>query len=376
MTNREYIIGINADGYPEKRNIIVPCPQGFKTKKVRDLLKLMDYLHFKLKRKNHRFFHNAFYDFNLGQVDLYHFFNTISLGKTPWVVTFENELPRFNADSKKLLKALAGSSCKKIIALSYNAKKVQEFHLKKHPEFAEQIMDKLIVLHPPQKLISSTPHKFVKGETLKLIFIGASFFRKGGKELVDAFFELAKVYSNLHLTIVSSFSIDHWFDEEYSSNDIANYKQLILQSDKITYHSHIQNDKVLELLQHSHMAFLPSYGETFGYSVLEAQACGCPVVTTNSWAFNEFNNDELGWVLDMPTIEVNGGLRADIGTVQKKHAYAKLLEQKIKDAIESVVLNPEQIEQKSVKVIQQIREQYSVQNYSEKLKTIYGEALL
>src|SRR5688572_15434842 len=99
-------VGINTAGYPEKRNIIDSRPPHVRIKQVKDLMKGIDYLYFKARNKNHRFFHNVFKDFGTGRVDLYHFFNVISLGKTPWIVTFENELPRHNHQSAYLVKKL------------------------------------------------------------------------------------------------------------------------------------------------------------------------------------------------------------------------------------------------------------------------------
>src|SRR5690606_1308548 len=85
---------------------------------------------------------NQFEDFDLSKVDVLHFSNGISYGKTPWVSHFETILPRFSevlSQTKeahwqnlqpgrltlKGLDALRGAACKQIIAWSENAANAQ-----------------------------------------------------------------------------------------------------------------------------------------------------------------------------------------------------------------------------------------------------------
>ena len=53
---------------------------------------------------------------------------------------------------------------------------------------------------------------------------------------------------------------------------------LIAQMGRCATHIHyLENDQVLELLKRTHVSLLPTYDDTYGFSVLEAQAAGCPV---------------------------------------------------------------------------------------------------
>src|SRR5665811_1707598 len=78
---------------------------------------------------------NQFEDFDLNRVDLLHFSNGISYGKTPWISSFETILPRFTELVtrhqeeiplpvaitpliERGLTALAGKACKRILAWS------------------------------------------------------------------------------------------------------------------------------------------------------------------------------------------------------------------------------------------------------------------
>ncbi|HLP10803.1 MAG TPA: glycosyltransferase family 4 protein [Flavobacteriales bacterium] len=368
-------VGINADGYPEKRNIIDVAP--FQIVKVRDLMKTLDYAYFRLMKKNHPVWHNRFTDAGLSRVHIFHFFNAISTGKRPWVVTFENELPRYNTTSRYLMEALARDACKKIIAISQNAFNIQLKVLENYPELKHSIISKMCVMHPPQKL--QLPSNSIKNKTLTKIhftFVGAAFFRKGGKQLLDAFLRLKKEKPEVHLHVVTTFAKDHWLDEEYGPADIDTCKKLINENAGfITHYNHLPNEAIIELLKKTNVAVFPSFGETYGYFTLEAQACGCPVITTNSWAFTECNNNERGWVLDLPIAMVNGGKRADIGTAEKKKAYSRELTDKIFKTMLDICNNPAVIHQKSLKCLEYIEENHSPEKYKEELAGVYLSAL-
>jgi glycosyltransferase involved in cell wall biosynthesis len=44
--------------------------------------------------------------------------------------------------------------------------------------------------------------------------------------------------------------------------------------DRILHFTGIPNSEVIDLLKRTHVSLLPTWAETYGYSVLEAQACG------------------------------------------------------------------------------------------------------
>ena len=58
----------------------------------------------------------------------------------------------------------------------------------------------------------------------------------------------------------------------------------------IFYHKILFNSEVMNILKNTHVGLLPTYADTYGYSVLEAQSFGCPVITTNIRAMPEINN--------------------------------------------------------------------------------------
>lgn len=53
-------------------------------------------------------------------------------------------------------------------------------------------------------------------------------------------------------------------------------------------------------MKKSDVGLLPTWADTYGYSVLEFQACGCPVISSNTRGLPEINNNEAGWIINMP----------------------------------------------------------------------------
>lgn len=46
-------------------------------------------------------------------------------------------------------------------------------------------------------------------------------------------------------------------------------------------------------MKKAHVCLLPTWMDTFAYSVLEAQACGTPVISTSLRALTEINNENV-----------------------------------------------------------------------------------
>lgn len=58
----------------------------------------------------------------------------------------------------------------------------------------------------------------------------------------------------------------------------------------------IPNTQVVDVYSASDVLLNPAYGEGFGIPVIEAQSCGCPVITTNHTAMPELTG--AGWIVE------------------------------------------------------------------------------
>jgi glycosyltransferase involved in cell wall biosynthesis len=335
-----------------------------------------------------------FNDYGINRVDLLHFFNVVSYGPTPWITTFETIVPRFRCTLKchqgpepsfsplkhekkirKALESMLSGSCKRIIAISECNAKIQKSFLDNFAEYKNSIENKILVMHPPQKLLLSqdADKGLSVGESLRFMFVGASFFRKGGMELIETCNYLRERYNYpIELTIISSLIIDNYATKE-GMEDIKKAMRFIQENcNWIKWFPQLPNHEVIKLMQQSHIGLLPTYADTYGYSVLEFQAAGCPVITTNVRALPEINNNDRGWLIEIPTNHLGEAIYT---TIEQRLHISDLIRNGLKRYIHEIFADRNVISTKSHNALLAIKQQHSPDDYASKTRSIYRQAL-
>ena len=386
-------IGYHNDTYPHKRNIIDILPNANYVKlynpKKRNIFNLGN----KVLRR--RLFNTtdssfSFRDFDLNRFDLMHFFNAISFGTTPWVTTFESIVPRFKCTLSchhgckcgysslmrkdkilKALEAISSDSCKKLIAMSQCNLRMQIDFLRHFPGYHSGIERKLTHLYPPQKLLVDDykSKKLSFDGKIRFMFVGAAFFRKGGIELLESFREARRKSGyDLKLIIVSSLTIDNYATKE-KKRDVEKARKLIHENrDFVEYHGRLDNQRVLELMKTAHVGVLPTYADTFGYSVLEFQAAGCPVISTNVRALPEINNNKMGWIIEVPKNRLGEAIYT---STEDRAKISNAIKKGLTDAIADIMKNRQSIYRKANASINHIKAAHSPEVYAKKLAELY-----
>jgi glycosyltransferase involved in cell wall biosynthesis len=368
-------IGFVHQGYPEVRNILSTRHQEFTHKRVTDIFKILDHLHFKMYYQTKLWYHNTFDDrFSVGKVDLYHFFNGVNMGNKPWVSSFETFLPRYGTDKKHTLLALekiVGRACKKIIPFSdFNHRFYLDFLQSSYPDFVSEIQNKMEVVLPPQRPMVDVFDKNLNDETFRVLLVGHYFFSKGGREVFRAVERLHREGYRIEFTIVSKILADSLITFT-TKEDEEKWKKILGESPFCRHFSIKDNTEVFEIMKKNHVLLIPSTQETFGYVVLEAQACATPVITTSIRAFPEINNNDCGFVINIPQ-DSNG--TAAVST----HGYesiSQMVEEGVYSALKSMAENRSLIEQKGTKALERINKHHAPKVFSEKLYGIYSKAL-
>jgi glycosyltransferase involved in cell wall biosynthesis len=336
---------------------------------------------------------NSFNDWNFNRVDILHFFNSISYGRTPWITTFETIVPRFKITDRHYgrmpdysplthekqivdaLEVMSSKSCKRLIALSKCNLNMQKEFLSYFHRYCSDIEPKLTHLYPPQETYVDSyesKHLALDGP-ISFVFVGRAFFRKGGMEIIETLSDLRNSNGyNIKLSIVSSMGIDNYATKE-NAEDVKIAKEIIDRNrDWIDYYSSLPNKLVIALASKSHVGLLPTYADTFGYSVIEFQACGCPVISTNVRALPEINNNEVGWLIEIP----KNHLGEAIYTTEEDRTQIKMAIKKgLEKAVIDIFSNKDTIPRKADAALERIRNQHSPENYSMRLGAIYNQAL-
>ena len=255
-------------------------------------------------------------------VDAYAVFNDVVVTKKKWVTIFETMVPRYQsiinfhrtsnedyegiAKSKAINEAiyrLADDNCLSINALSENAMRIQAKLLDTYPELKPGIMRKITVTKPPQAVrdLSSDINYKDFNNSLNLVFIGRDFYRKGGGELIVAINELLDegVFTtvDINLTIVGDINRRGHFNDRAAF--FSHVDNIISKRENISVYKKLDNSIVMRKLSDSHIGFLPTWADTYGYSVLEMQSEGIPVITSNVRALSEINYSQL--LINIPT---------------------------------------------------------------------------
>jgi glycosyltransferase involved in cell wall biosynthesis len=371
-------IGHVHNGYPEVRNIFSVLSKKISHIKCIDIFKLRDFIHFKLFNNNNYYLHNSFNDkFSFPKADVYHFFNGVNYGNKPWVSTFETILPRYDNNDKRIKKAInamAKPTCKKLIALSEFNKNLQLSFLKEHfTESYEVISSKIEVVYPPQKTyIDVNINKYHSLKPLKLLFVGHDFFRKGGREIFSAVEQMVDNGFKIELTVVSRLTTDNWISKT-AEEDKLEWIEKLNQASFCTYFDCLNNDEVIRLMKAAHVFLMLSFQDTFGYVILEAQACGTPVISTNIRAFPEINNSDCGWLIDVPQTKKG---KVDIDNNDYEF-LSQLLVSRTKHILTSIIESgPNVLIMKSEQCIKRIKTKHNTENYIFRIEKIYKDHLL
>jgi len=171
--------------------------------------------------------------------------------------------------------------------------------------FGPELFDsKVNVIYPAVDTASITKKKHSKDGVVKLLFIGNSFFRKGGRALLRAFKTLSKDF-DIELTIISNLTLPDFFTQSDDQDRHAAMKQM--ENDKnINWIQNVPNTEILDYhFPESDIFIMPTLQDSFGFVNIEAMACGLPVISTRQFAVPEqVIHDETGYLIDLPLDEM------------------------------------------------------------------------
>jgi len=368
-------VGTQGIGYVEARTLQDAPPPGVAFIRTYDLLNVLNFLQRRVLGSSSAIsFANCLHcDLGVNRADLLHFVNTISCSGTPWVVTFEHYLPRWNPRSAFGMKMLARPACKKLIAMSRFACDAQLSLAGPGTALADAIRQRLCILHPPQvPLIDSYDHKLLPADEVTCTFVARDFFRKGGKEILDAVAQLAAEHVPVRLHIVTDLGWGDYASRTTKQEADAALALIRSLAPHVQLHQDLPNETVLDLFRQSHIALLPTYDDTYGFVALEAQAAGTPVLSTDVCTLPEINSDAMGWLIPLRKDPYGQAL---LNTPEERREVSERIREGVYGTLKKIIADFAGIRRKGILALQRIREEHSPTLYAEKLLGIYREAL-
>ena len=374
MTKKMHV-GVEGNSYVNERLLSNVGDGSWELRHTRGLLTYVNYVNRKVLHHHHATtFTNCFsWHPGIPPRDLLHFVNTIAATTTPWIVSFEHFLPRWDPASRFGMQLLAGSHCKRILAISQFAYDSQVELLAPFSTLAPSITRKMQVLHPPQPLlIGSLDEKHTPQDLLRCVFVGRDFFRKGGREIVDAVQLLIGEGRALQVDIVSSVDPGDYATKSTAADRDEILRRMEALRPAIQFHGEVPNAEVLTMLRNSHVALLPTYDDTYGFSVLEAQAAGTPVITTDICALSEINTENVGWIIRLRKDkwrQAEGIKSGDIATISQE------IRTGIYEHLRAILDHPEMLKARSVACLERIRTHHDPARYGQTIRAIYQESV-
>lgn len=242
--------------------------------------------------------------------DLIHAFNRIPLGIKPYVIGFESHLPRVwgleNSGYERFLFArLLAARCRRIVAISHYAARNFREGLAMAPmsHSARQALGaKLEVRLPNLDVPAEPPAAPHPASEFTVTFVGGHFARKGGC-VVGRMAELSHLRRlPIHFNIVSSLQTGGSIWTDPSRDGFFDRYLSLLALPNVTHALSMPNGEVRSLLARSHLCLLPTFADTFGFSVPEAMAGGTPVLATAQAALPEIIDDGIDGMLLPPAL--------------------------------------------------------------------------
>jgi glycosyltransferase involved in cell wall biosynthesis len=136
------------------------------------------------------------------------------------------------------------------------------------------------------------------GPGIRLLFVGHHFARKGGCTALRIADIAHRRGWPLSLDIVSSLVVGpkSWVDPTRPDYFLPWFR-LMRSLPNVRHLGALPNAAILDLMKTAHFVLLPTLGDTFGFSAIEAMARFTPVVGTDQGALPEFIQDGRNGIL-------------------------------------------------------------------------------
>ncbi|WP_026994137.1 glycosyltransferase family 4 protein [Flectobacillus major] len=232
-----------------------------------------------------------------GNFDVFHptFFHTYHLkhiGNKPFVLTYHDLIKeRFNLghldNVSRENKQLLLDKASKVIAISENTK--QDLM-----EFYRISADKIDVVPHASTFKSMSPYvnSHLKLPEKYLLYLGTRNDYKNFDNLLQAIVPIFAKHKDFHLVCAGG--------GKFNEVEVQRLQALGLEKrvQQITFHA---DNTLFNLYQKATAFVYPSRYEGFGIPILEAFACGCPIILSNTSCFPEVAQD-AGWYFNPDSV--------------------------------------------------------------------------
>lgn len=137
-----------------------------------------------------------------------------------------------------------------------------------------------------------------------MLYVGDVNYNKNLIRLIEAFSKVDD--ENLHLVMVGKSFKDLSLKEVDLISNLINTNKI---NEKIHFPGFVSDEELLGIYNLAQVYCMPSLYEGFGLQILEAMACGCPVITSNTSSTSEISGEAAWLVNPLKTEEITVAIK-------------------------------------------------------------------
>jgi glycosyltransferase involved in cell wall biosynthesis len=372
-------IGVPHDDYNTRRNILNSLPEGFIRVRPWTVGRATSAVRWRLTGRIRRREHFSFSRPFVPDVDLFHFWNCVADVRRPWATTFEHTVPLWDTDDpqhiRKGMRLALRDECRRLIAFSHAAlaDATAQWQSLLPAAETERLLDKTEVLLPPQPVLVR-PAAAATDSPVRFAFVGKEFYRKGGLETLEALLSLqAAGRDDWRATVIGDLDSHGDYASQTTVADKARALELLERmSCLVTFRpTPVPYGEVVDLLKLADFYLLPTYADTFGYTALEAQACGAVVVASDVGSLPEFVTEQTSVVVTLR--HHLQGWRIPTGRVNEvKAEFAALVRAAVARCLDMPVSERNRLRDSATL---QLRANHDPGRHAARLRELYAEML-
>lgn len=314
---------------------------------------------------------------------LLHTFNEVPLCRHPFIISFENELPRYLGQPRAWmhrvgLTLLRSRRCRRLLALSEVAAGVarERFQARGAPEVAAKVGVFRGGIGLPSE--APVPRKGCSGEPLKLLFVGGDAFRKGIVPAVRAVEECRRGGLEVELSVVSGILGGAGYAHREYTPSAEEWRRRLGELPFIQHHEGLPNQRVREEMRRHDVLIFPTFDESLGWVIVEAGLEGLATIATNIFAIPELIDDRRTGALVNLELGAESRWQGLWETGEGRREAIELADRTIEEGIirilEDLAREPSLLSQWGEAARRKMTELYHPDRAAEELERIYDAA--